>query len=150
MAMAQYPQLDIDFARKARDCGIARAEASAEDHTPSWSARARVILEEFLQVRSGVFLAEDLRKFAYEQCGLPVPPSDRAWGGVMTRAYKEGIIEKRGYSQVSNVKAHRANVSVWSKKEQSSSEIRGARTETVTSQPATVSTHPKKSSQRTW
>lgn len=109
-------QLNIDFARKARNKGMQKAKDSADNRTPSWSDRAYVILQEFIQIRRDKFMAEELRKFAYEQAGLPNPPSERAWGTVMRRACFAELIACVGYGKVKNVKAHQANSAVWIRK----------------------------------
>lgn len=106
-------QLNIDFARKARDRGIQKAKDSADNQTPSWSDRAYVILQEFIQIRQGTFQAEEIRKFAYEQAGLPRPPHERAWGSIMRKACMADLISPAGYAQVKNVKAHAATSSLW-------------------------------------
>ena len=58
------------------------------------------------------FLIEEVREKA-EGCGLPVPPSRRAWGAIVIKAKRIGIIKRVGYGQVSNPYAHRANASMW-------------------------------------
>jgi hypothetical protein len=59
-------------------------------------------------------MVEDLRKFAYDM-GLPKPPSERAWGSVISSAKRDGLVEHRGFSSVKNPKAHKTPASVWVK-----------------------------------
>ncbi len=114
--MENKVQLDIDFSRKARDKGIQKALDSAEERTPSWKERAYVVLQEYLDViGERQFMTEEFRKFAEEQCGLPSPPSARAYGGPITKASRAGIIKHVGFSAVSNVRAHATPASVWIK-----------------------------------
>ena len=79
-----------------------------------WSEKAFGYLKDFLLVTNDVFMAENIREYAHQN-GLEYPPSKRAWGAIIVRAKKEGLITFRGYSQVSNPKAHRANAMLWVK-----------------------------------
>jgi hypothetical protein len=103
-------QLNIDYSRQARDKGIEQAEKHANQVHDSWSDKAFEFLKSFI-VNHKKFLAEDVR---YYSAGvIPEPPSQRAWGAVIVRAAKQGLIRRVGYEQVKNAKAHRANASVW-------------------------------------
>lgn len=92
--------------------GMYNSVANADNRIEAWSDRAYFILMEFISRQTDVFMGEDVREYAGKR-GLPEPPSKRAWGAVMARAKKEGLIVFSGYSQVSNPKAHRANASLW-------------------------------------
>jgi hypothetical protein len=94
-----------------RDEGMKKAETSANEKTENWSERAMLLLRKFTQSNKS-FMAEDIRLFAIEN-GLPKPPSERAWGAVIKRAAKSGIIKKVGHQAVSNPRAHKAFASVW-------------------------------------
>lgn len=103
-------QLNIDYSRQARDKGIEQAEKHANQVHTDWSERAFEFLKSFIETNKK-FLAEDVRFHSIGK--VESPPSQRAWGSVIVRAAKEGLIRRVGYEQVKNVKAHRANASVW-------------------------------------
>jgi hypothetical protein len=108
-------QTEINFnGRELRDAGIALAVEHAEQVIPDWKEKAFSMFVEWL---SGwpcgyKFLMEDARQ-SLEVRGLPAPPSLRAYGHLIVRAKKEGLIIHSGYRQVKNVRAHCANASVW-------------------------------------
>lgn len=112
--MTQLSILDVIQARTERDAGINRATDHAEAINPGWNEMAYNLLKRFLSVHHGPFMAEELRSYA-AQIDFPLPPHARAWGGIMARAAKSGIIERVGLGPVSNVKAHCANATIWRK-----------------------------------
>lgn len=95
-----------------RDAGIALACESAEAKEPGWNEQAYYLLREFITGCTVDFLCEDFRKYC-ERNNLTAPPSLRAYGGIIAKAYKQGLIRKVGYAQVSNPRAHMANCSRW-------------------------------------
>jgi len=94
---------------KLRDAGMQQAVDNAESKHPSWGDRALSLLVKYPKDE---FMAEQVREFAKSR-GLPDPPSKRAWGAVIVKAKKMGIIEHMRYDRVSNPKAHRTPASVW-------------------------------------
>jgi hypothetical protein len=105
-------QLNIFEAREARDQGINRAVMHADETIPDWSSKAYGLLLQFLSIHVGPFMTEEVRTYA-AQIDFPLPPHARAWGGVMLRAVKAGIIQQAGTAKVKNVKAHCANAAIW-------------------------------------
>lgn len=105
-------QLDIFRAREAKNDGIQQAIDHANYLMPNWSNDAYSLLIKFLSVHVGTFMAEEVRSYA-AMIDFPLPPHARAWGGVMQRAAKEGLIQRVGYGKVKNVKAHQANAAIW-------------------------------------
>ena len=107
-------QLEMTFSGKE----LARAGAKlalnhADEVHENWGAEACEYLEIFLRVRPGrEFMSEEVREYATKR-GLPPAPHLRAWGAVMQRAQKAGIIRWCGNRQVKNRKAHSATASVW-------------------------------------
>lgn len=91
--------------------GIEQSINTANYVHENWSDNAYALFRSFLQVHKGEFQAEDFR--AYTTGLLPVPPSLRAYGGVILRARFNGLITKVDIRPVSNSKAHGANASVW-------------------------------------
>lgn len=87
------------------------------DSSTDWSSRAWKALVSFLNsiTPDTKFMGEDIRDYAESKRNLERPPSNRAWGSLIIRAKKMGIIKHVGYSQVNNPLAHKANASVWMK-----------------------------------
>ncbi len=103
---------DIKSAALARDNGIEQAMKSANNKTPEWSEQAYNYLLDFIKANRGKrFMVEDFRAWCSDR--LPAPPSLRAFGGLIVRARNAGLIYCCGTDRVKNVKAHRANASVW-------------------------------------
>jgi len=44
---------------------------------------------------------------------IEIPPSNRAWGGVIVRAVKSGLIKRIGFQNVNNPKAHKTPATLW-------------------------------------
>lgn len=108
-------QLDLSFARRARDKGMKKAIDHADEVHPSWSERAYELLKAFILVQKEKFLAEDFRMAIISAGLIEEPPHNRAFGGLFMRACKAGLIERVEYAPVKNWKAHRAMASVWRK-----------------------------------
>lgn len=60
-----------------------------------------------------VFMAEDVREFARGVDGFEDPPDGRAWGSVVMRAAKAGIIKRIGYAPMKSPNCHANPKSVW-------------------------------------
>ena len=93
-----------------RDQGIERAVTHADKEIPNWQETAFRFLRHYIKTHKE-FLAEDVRETSTFE--VPEPPSNRAWGAVMVRAVKEGLIEKNGYKKVSNPLAHKTPATLW-------------------------------------
>jgi len=91
--------------------GMNRALDNANWATEGWGDSA---LSYLIACPMTKFLAEDIRIWAHNN-GLVKPPHARAWGGVIVRAKKEGLIKFVGYSKVKNPTAHATPASVWEK-----------------------------------
>jgi hypothetical protein len=110
--IVQMRQMEIFEAREARDQGIAAAADHAEQVNPGWNDQAYDFLKKFIDIRQGPFMAEEVRSYA-ALIDFPLPPHARAWGGIILRAVKAGLIQQDGTGKVTNVKAHRANAAIW-------------------------------------
>lgn len=95
----------------ARDAAMSAAEDHANRVHGDWSARAYLMVTKYIR-RGGLFMAEDVRAWA-EGEGLPPPPDPRAWGAVIMRAAKEGLIKRIGYEPSRNRQAHLRPTAVW-------------------------------------
>ena len=109
--MSSQPQLQLNFTGdQLRDTGMRLALESANEKHDTWGDRCYQLLTRFITIRNQ-FTCEEFREWAQ----IETPPSLRAYGSVIMRAAKEGLIEKVGYIQVKNPKAHCANASLWHK-----------------------------------
>ncbi len=94
--------------------GAAIAAAQADSQSAGWLARAMGLAEQFLleQTDRLTFQAIDIRAFA-EQQGLPSAPDARAWGHIMRRLKKRGLIVCVGTGKSSDPKQHSGFITEW-------------------------------------
>lgn len=102
-------------AERDKENGMHAAGAHADQKVVDWSQRAYEKLQAFLNATGGrEFMAEDVRMWCWGG-NLPEPPSKRAWGSVITRAVRQGLIKFSGYAKTTNPKAHRTPAALWVK-----------------------------------
>ncbi len=104
-------QTHIDFSKVAMLKGLQKAEDHANAVHNNWSDDAYKFLTLFITHKKGDFMVEDVRTAS--KYIVPEPPSMRAWGAIILRAAKARMIKKVGIRAVKNLKAHKANASVW-------------------------------------
>ena len=99
-------------AEKSRDLGINRAAANAGQ---AWSDDAYRCLQIFIRYAGPevTFMAEEARWYAHEGMELDQPPDPRAWGHVMLRAAKAGLLQRDGYAPSSAASRHKGPATVW-------------------------------------
>jgi hypothetical protein len=103
-------QLDLFKGRELRDAGIKRALDRANSKTEIWSELAYLFLLQNIKTGDR-FMVEEIR---VKGIGIvPEPPSNRAWGGIILRAIKEGVIVNDGYGKVKNPSAHCTPAAIW-------------------------------------
>ena len=100
----------INNGSQLRDKGIKQAINNADDIHEKWSEKAYKFLTDYIRSHHE-FMTEDVRVASEKK--IPIPPSNRAWGGIILRASKAGLITRVGFSSVKNVKAHRTPATVW-------------------------------------
>lgn len=88
---------DIAQARARRDLGMARAADKAEREVTGWSEVALAFVRRFVSDRPHPFLAEDVRAAA-KVWGLIEPQNAKAWGPVIKRAERAGVVRACGYA----------------------------------------------------
>ena len=104
-------QTTLEFkAQDYRDDGIKRAVDHADEKVPEWSSMAYGFLLGYI-AKKREFMTEDVRGAAEGR--IPTPPSNRAWGGVVVRAAKAGLIYRAGYRNTRNIKAHCTPATLW-------------------------------------
>jgi hypothetical protein len=106
----QFHEFDRDVGKRYADDGAKRAIDHAEIESPSWADKAGDFLIQYIK-HGKEFMVEDLRLAS--RGTIPEPPSLRAWGGVIKRAAKAGLIYRTGTKSVKNVNAHAAFASTW-------------------------------------
>lgn len=99
-----------DTGQLLKERGMQIAIDNADFKIKEWSSVAYKFLVEYAKYNL-TFMGEDVRYAS--QNNLPEPPSLRAWGMIISRAKKQGIIKHIGYSQVKNPSSHKANASIW-------------------------------------
>lgn len=107
----KLPEFDFSGAQ-LRDAGMQLAADHAQQVSPGWNERAYSFLERFLKIKHGSFMTEDFRAWAAAH-GLEYPPTNRAFGGIITKAKNNGLIKHIGWDSVKNSKAHATPASVW-------------------------------------
>ena len=94
----------------ARDKGIQTSLDNADYQVKNWSSIAYGFLLNYTKSHK-VFMIEDVRNASINL--VPLPPSNRAWGGIAVKAVKNNIIKRKGFSNVKNVRAHKTPATVW-------------------------------------
>lgn len=101
-----------------KQTGMQQAVDHADQAVPyNWSDKAYAYLVNWLgTLPSGYpFLLEDARIRSEILGTVPQPPHKRAWGAIVAKASREGLIYSIGTNRVKNPKAHRANATQWVK-----------------------------------
>lgn len=95
--------------------GAETAAAHADRVHGVWSDEAYEFLiskrDEFKR-EDKTFMTEDMRVIA-ERAGMPVPPDRRAWGAIVLRAKRQGVIHVAGFAPVKDRRSHGGPKYVW-------------------------------------
>ena len=100
----------INNGAELRDKGIKKALDNANNTHNEWSDKAYDFLLKYIKYQNQ-FMTEDVR--VASEKAIPKPPSNRAWGSVILRASRSGLINRVGFANVKNAKAHKTPASVW-------------------------------------
>ena len=100
----------INNGAELRDKGIKKALDNANNTHNRWSEKAYDFLLKYIKYQYE-FMTEDVR--VASEKAIPKPPSNRAWGSVILRASRSGLINRVGFANVKNAKAHKTPASVW-------------------------------------
>ena len=90
--------------------GIKKAVVHANVEVHGWSDLAYNYLLDYSK-KHKEFMVEDVREAS--KGIIPTPPSTRAWGGVVVRASRAGVIRRKGFQNVKNAKAHCTPATLW-------------------------------------
>lgn len=100
--------------RDLRDAGMHAAAVNAERVNEGWAEEAYNALRMYVAANPGKhFMTEDVREYAYDVLAIPYPPHCRAWGAIIAKAAREGLIVRVGIGPVKTASSHMANASVW-------------------------------------
>jgi hypothetical protein len=112
---ADLRQIQRDEGERLKNEGMQRALFSADRKDPGWPDRAFEQLKKYLEFHGyKEFKSEDMRQWAYKR-GLPRPPDERAWGSVIARANKQGIIRFIRHTTYDQPHCHKGYTSLWQK-----------------------------------
>src|SRR5580765_2784301 len=92
-------------ARAKRDAGISAAMGHADAVNPKWSHMAYAFLLSYAATH-GCFTSEELRIAAYAADAVPPPPDERAWGGVVVRGVRAGVLRRDRFVNARSPKVH--------------------------------------------
>lgn len=112
--MKERPQLRLDLlftAEDLRDTGIKMALDHAEEKAPTWGERCFQLLLDYMKINNQPFMVEYFRQWTEGK--IEDPPSKRAFGGIITKAAKAGLVKQVGWAKTSNYKAHKTPAAVW-------------------------------------
>lgn len=110
--MSQQPDMFTPAIGKAlADDGAQRALDHADIQFGSWSDRAYEFLQRYIEQKVP-FRVEQVRKAA-QDAGLPHAPDARAWGGVLMKAKKAGLLKHMGWVPCDDPNGHSHPVSLW-------------------------------------
>lgn len=101
----------VETASTLAEAGRQAAIKTAEGFCRDWGDKALEYIKAFPFVE---FMTEELRCWAHG-AGLPRPVDSRAWGGVMKRAAKAGVITRLRYDETRGKSAHGTVCTVWTK-----------------------------------
>lgn len=110
--MADQPDLFAATAAQLAEQGMNLAADHADAVDPNWTNRAFGMLEQYARTHYE-FMGEDVRQWAHDEGGLPLPPDGRAWGFVIVRGLKEGLYECVGYRKTRIPPAHATPRAIW-------------------------------------
>src|SRR5690606_33079593 len=106
--------MNMQTARAERDAGMQLALDHAQAVRPEWADEAFNALRMYIAAHPGkTFMTEDVRSYAYSVLAVPCPPHERAWGSIIAKAARQGLIKRVGIAPVETVSSHMANASVW-------------------------------------
>jgi len=105
----------IEEGERRKNIGMEEAADHAEEESPQWKQRAFNLLVRYLSEypKPHQFQAEDFRNWCEMGKFIQEPPSKRAYGSIVLRAAKQGLIKKIGHATVKNVTAHRCFATLW-------------------------------------
>jgi len=110
------PPCDGKTGSQLRDEGIKQAIDHAEEENENWKEQAHTLFLAWLVMipASKPFTCEDFREWASEQ-GLPEPPTNRAFGGIIRQYAHRKVIIKNGFTTHRAANCHVGNTQLWTR-----------------------------------
>jgi hypothetical protein len=107
--------MDKSLGQDLATIGADTAAAHADRVTGGeWTARAWDFFMDFAVRQKGEpFMTEDVRAKAERYWAVPKAPDQRAWGAIVKRASKAGLIRHVGYAPNKSPNCHGSPKSVW-------------------------------------
>jgi hypothetical protein len=105
----------IEAGNMLRDAGMRQAVDHADRENNGWSDEAYGLLQNWIinQGKGSTFKLEDFRLYCEKRALIDSPPDDRAYGHIVTRAAKAGLIKNAGFIKSENPVAHRGPRTLW-------------------------------------
>ena len=89
----------LQTVQSRRDMSMALAVAKADRDREGWSEDALAAVRVFVRAHPDEqFLTEAVRQWCVEMQFIEPADNERAWGAVMRRAAKDGLVRKVGYA----------------------------------------------------
>jgi hypothetical protein len=102
------------FGRQLAEQGAQRAADHADRVCVTWTEEAAGWVQR-VAGRGVPFICEEVRSEA-ERNGMPTPPDSRAWGAILIKAARDGVVRKTGiYRPGSNPISHYRPQAEWVK-----------------------------------
>jgi hypothetical protein len=111
--MENYQTSLFDFCKtgeQLRDEGMQLSTDSADLKYDKWSDQAYAFLLNYVKGCNVPFQTENIRE---SSVGFVPEVNGRAWGSIIVKAMKNGVIKRIGYKAVDNPKAHKTPASLF-------------------------------------
>jgi hypothetical protein len=104
---------DLLEGRRLAEQGAERAANHAERVSEGWRDKAFGYATEFIRSHNGrPFMTEQIRQFAYER-GFERAPDERAWGAIMLKVARRGLVRRLGFARSSAKNVHGNPATLW-------------------------------------
>ena len=105
-------EANADLGRYLRDQGIKQAMDHADTVYDEWTEKAQRLITAYVLLHKDNFMCEDLIMYA-ESVNFPMPPNNKAWGGIIRWAKAKGLIQAAGIGKSTIAKHHRGYGTIW-------------------------------------
>jgi len=114
-AMTNSPQLKLNFSgEELKTIGQNLALETADKLHEDWTLKAMAMLRQYCRIHgSGHQFRGEQARFYCEANDIPQPGTKKAYGGLMAKLAKEGLIKRVGFSNTKDPKSHHAHCALW-------------------------------------
>jgi hypothetical protein len=100
--------------QELRDMGMARAQMAQDGRSPGWGDIAFNAVRKFCKEHPTARFKTEVVRIWAEEIEYIVPARNlRAWGPVILKAAREGLIRAVGYEKTNNPTAHNTPATLW-------------------------------------